>query len=188
MMINDGANEVHFKEVVLQTAGFEVLAKHRVDWTTLFGGVDDVQARLEGIKLRLFYYKDYLGPNGNAPDIEFFASDSAIAEKADLLRRGLRALSKGYTYSARHPDQAAQILIQENKSSLGKSKTWITASSREFAKTLLDRRGRWGCQTPQQFMGLGQALAKGRQLKDAKGKPVTPTRYSQFFTNDLLSC
>jgi len=48
----DGVKEAAFKQVVLNADVITALAAHRIDYTAVFGGIDDVTAALQGIKLR----------------------------------------------------------------------------------------------------------------------------------------
>ena len=52
----DGVKRPIFRQVVLDADVITALAAHRVDYTAVFGGIDDVTAALQGIKLRTFPY------------------------------------------------------------------------------------------------------------------------------------
>ena len=110
-----------FRQVVLNGSAYQALEAKRVAYTIMFGGVDDITAELGGAKLRLFPIRDYLGAAASFPDDSLVASDREIASNASVLRRGLAALAQGYIFSARHPAQAEQILIEDNRSFLATS-------------------------------------------------------------------
>ena len=115
----DGVAKPSFKQVVLNTDVFDALSKGRIQYTAVFGGIDDVTAGLQGIRLRLFPYRRYLGAAGNYPNVVFVASDSTIAKRrraaahADGARPGLRVLREapgggGEDPDRRQPDRARQ--------------------------------------------------------------------------------
>jgi ABC-type nitrate/sulfonate/bicarbonate transport system substrate-binding protein len=176
----DGVTKPSFKQVVLNTDVIDALAKHRIQYTAVFGGIDDVTAELQGVKLRLFPFRKYLGTAGGYPNVVFVASDSTISKRADALRRTLKALSQGYEYSAKHPADAERILIATNRTALGKSAKIVTATGNATAKTFLGGDGRWGLLSPSAFTGLERILAKGGLVKGTLPAP------SELFTNALL--
>ena len=176
----DGVAKPSFKQVVLNTDVIDALSKNRIQYTAVFGGIDDVTARLQGVKLRLFPYRKYLGAAGSYPNVVFVASDGTIAKKAAALRRTLAALAQGYAYSARHPAEAEKILIAANRTALGKSGAIVTATGDATAKTFLDADGRWGVLSAGSFTGLERLLAGGGLVKGHL------PRADELFTNALL--
>jgi ABC-type nitrate/sulfonate/bicarbonate transport system substrate-binding protein len=176
----DGVARPAFKQVVLNTDAYDALAKHRIQYTAVFGGIDDVTARLQGIKLRVFPYRKYLGAAGNYPNVVFVASDSTISKRAAALRGALAALAQGYEYSARHPAEAERILIASNRTALGKSAGIVTATGDATAPTFVDSAGSWGRLSASDFAGLEKILAGGGLLDGTS--PAT----RDLFTNALL--
>jgi ABC-type nitrate/sulfonate/bicarbonate transport system substrate-binding protein len=176
----DGVAAPSFKQVVLNTDVIDALAKHRIQYTAVFGGIDDVTAELQGVKLRTFPYRRYLGAAGDYPNVVFVASDATIAKRRDALRRTLKALAQGYEYSARHPAQAERILIEANRTALGKSGTIVTATGNATAKTFLDGTSRWGTLHANGFAALEKILAQGGLVKGTLPAP------GELFTNALL--
>jgi ABC-type nitrate/sulfonate/bicarbonate transport system substrate-binding protein len=177
---SDGVARPAFKQVVLNTDAYDALAKHRIQYTAVFGGIDDVTARLQGIKLRVFPYRKYLGAAGNYPNVVFVASDSTISQRAAALRGALAALAQGYEYSARHPAEAERILIASNRTALGKSAGIVTATGDATAPTFVDSAGSWGRLSASDFAGLEKILAGGGLLDGTS--PAT----RDLFTNALL--
>jgi ABC-type nitrate/sulfonate/bicarbonate transport system substrate-binding protein len=176
----DGVAKPGFKQVVLDTDVIDALSKNRVQYTAVFGGIDDVTAALQGVKLRTFPYKNYLGAGGNYPNAVFAASDAEIANHADALRRTLKALAQGYEFAASHPAAAEQILIKDNPTALAHSQKIIIATGNATAPTFLDGQGVWGPLNDEDFSGLETILAHGGLLKGAL-PPV-----SDVYTNSLL--
>jgi ABC-type nitrate/sulfonate/bicarbonate transport system substrate-binding protein len=176
----DGVAKPSFKQVVLNTDVIDALAKNRIQYTAVFGGIDDVTAELQGVKLRLFPYRKYLGAAGGYPNVVFVASDETIAKKADVLRRTLAALAAGYEYSAKHPADAEKILIAANRTALGKSGKIVAATGNATAKTFVNASGQWGPLSAGAFTGLEKILAKGGLVKGTLPAP------RDLFTNALL--
>jgi len=181
VMAKAGASNPVYKEVVLSTSAYQALASKRVAYSVMFGGVDDVTAELQGAQLRLFPIKDYLGAAASFPDDSLVATDAEIAGNAAALRAGLAALSAGYTWSAKHPAQAEQILIKANASALAHSQNIIVATGNATAPTFLNSAGQWGTLSDASFAGVTQLLNSAGLFK---GK--TPPAASDDYTNTLL--
>jgi ABC-type nitrate/sulfonate/bicarbonate transport system substrate-binding protein len=176
----DGVAKPEFKQVVLNTDVIDALSKERIQYTAVFGGIDDVTAALQGIKLRTFPYKDYLGTGGNYPNAVFAASDTEITQHSDVLRRALKALAEGYEFSAHNPAAAEQILIKDNPTALAHSKNIVVATGNATAPTFLNSAGVWGPLSDDDFSGLETILSHGGVIKGA------PLPASEFYTNSLL--
>ena len=137
----DGVKHPIFKQVVLEANAVTALAAHRVDYTAVFGGIDDVTAALQGIKLRTFPYKNYLGSAGDYPNAVFVASDKDIAARGPVLARALKALAEGYEYAARNPAAAEAMLIADNRTALSNAKRIVDATGNATAPHFDDARG-----------------------------------------------
>jgi ABC-type nitrate/sulfonate/bicarbonate transport system substrate-binding protein len=176
-----GVKNPVFNEVVVDTSAYQALASGRVAYTSMFGGIDDVTAELQGAKLRLFPIRDYLGAAASFPDDSLAATDAEIDHDPSLLRHGLAALSEGYIWSEKHPAQAEAILIKDNETSLEHSQNIIYATGNAFVKTLLTPSGQWGTLSDASFAGITQIMAGGGLFKGE-----TPPSASDDFTNNLL--
>ena len=138
------------------------LAAHRIDYTAVFGGIDDVTAALEGVKLRTFPYNRYLGAAGNYPNAVFVASDRDIAARGPILRRALKALARGIRVRGapsggrrEDPDRAT------TETALANAKRIIDATGNATAPHFLDTAGAWGPETDADYAGLEKILAGG---------------------------
>jgi ABC-type nitrate/sulfonate/bicarbonate transport system substrate-binding protein len=175
----DGVKHPDFRQVVLDASVITALAAHRIDYTAVFGGIDDVTAALQGIKLRTFPYNRYLGAAGNYPNAVFVATDSDIAARGPVLARALKALAEGYEFAAHHPAAAEQILIADNETALGNAKRIVDATGNATAVHFLDPAGVWGPETKADYAGLEKILAGGHLIK-------TSPAMSDLYTNALL--
>jgi ABC-type nitrate/sulfonate/bicarbonate transport system substrate-binding protein len=176
-----GVSHPVFRQVVLNGSAYQALEAKRVAYTTMFGGVDDVTAELGGARLRLFPIRDYLGAAASFPDDSLVASDKEIATNKSVLRRGLAALAEGYVFSARHPAQAEQILIEDNRSFLATSRNVVVATGNATAPTFLTPSGQWGTLSDASFSGITQIMAEGGLF----GRKAPPPA-SEDYTDSLL--
>jgi ABC-type nitrate/sulfonate/bicarbonate transport system substrate-binding protein len=175
----DGVKQPVFKQVVLNADVITALAAHRIDYTAVFGGIDDVTAALQGTKLRTFAYNRYLGAAGNYPNAVYVASDRDIATRGPILARALKALAEGYAFAAHHPAAAEQILIKDNETALRKAQNIVVATGNATAPHFLDKGGVWGPQTNADYSGLERILAGAHLIKSSP--PL-----GELYTNALL--
>ena len=152
------------------------LRAHRIDYTAVFGGIDDVTAALQGVKLRTFPYNRYLGAAGNYPNAVFVASDKDIAARGPILARALKALAQGYEFAAHHPAAAEQILIADNRTALGNATKIIDATGNATAPHFLDHAGVWGPQSDADYAGLERILAGAHLIKRSPALRARSTR------------
>ncbi len=175
-----GVAKPSFKQVVLNTDVITALSKNRIQYTAVFGGIDDVTAGLQGVKLRTFPYRDALGAAGDYPNAVYVASDDEIANRGPILRRALTALAEGYEYSVAHPAEAEQLLIRDNETALSKSTEIVQRTGDATVRQFLDPQGHWGPLTDEDFSGLTRILVGGGVVKGTAPAP------SDLYTNALL--
>lgn len=176
----DGVADPKFDEVVLNTAFLDALSKNRIAYSAVFTGIDDVTAEMQGVKLRLFPYRDFLGAAGDYPNAVYVASDATIAERGDALKRAMAALAEGYEWSAANPEDAARILVEQNQTELSKQVEIVDKTAAATAPLFLDPSGVWGPLHDEDFAGLTQILVDGGVLKDAPPAP------GDLYTDELL--
>ena len=124
-----------FDTLEMVTTGFSdalaLLAQKQVDLVWIYYGWQGVQAEQQGIDLNVVMMKDYVDcvPDYYTPVV--IASEATVADKPDVVKAVLEALSRGYTYAAEHPDEAADVLLAaapELDSALVKeSQRWLSA-------------------------------------------------------------
>ena len=170
-----------YREVNLGTDAYQALAARRVAYSIVFGGIDDITAQLQGVHLREFPIRRYLGSAFSFPDDAFVALDSEVAAHATLFRHALAALAKGYEYAAHHPASAERILMADNPTALAHSANIVTATGNATAPTFLSKAGTWGGMDNADFAGLTNILVHGGLIPPAKAPAP-----SSDFTNALL--
>ena len=169
------------REVDLGDEAYQALAAHRVAYSVVYGGIDDVTAELAGVKLRVFPISRYLPSAFTFPDDAWVATDKEVTQDPGLLRRGLAALSEGYVFAAHHPAAAERILLEDNRTALADSANVITATGNATARTFLTPAGKWGPMDGGDFAGITSILVGGGLIKASKAPAA-----SSDFTDSLL--
>jgi ABC-type nitrate/sulfonate/bicarbonate transport system substrate-binding protein len=170
-----------YREVNLGDDAYQALAAHRVAYSIVFGGIDDVTAELAGVRLRVFSIRRYLPSAFVFPDDAWVAMDREVTGDTDLLRRGLAALSQGYRFSAAHPAAAEKILIDDNRTALEDAGNIVVATGNATAPTFLTPKGTWGPMDDADFAGVTRILVGGGLIKASAAPPP-----AQDFTDRLL--
>jgi ABC-type nitrate/sulfonate/bicarbonate transport system substrate-binding protein len=176
-----------FTVATLDSAAYEALYNHQVDFTIPFTAWEGVEATERGIDLRYFRFADYGFP-------EFYqvvlACDRTWLERdPDAAKRFIGATAKGFDFAAHDPDAASAILIAENPGVFD-ANTALPKESQRFLVNegyLLDADGKFGTQTLERWQGYSKFLYDQGLLADANGKPLTaPLDWASLFTNDYL--
>jgi ABC-type nitrate/sulfonate/bicarbonate transport system substrate-binding protein len=176
-----------FKVATLDNAAYEALYNHQADFTIPFTAWEGVEATLRHIDLRYFQFSDYGFP-------EFYqvvlACDRQWLQKEpDAAKRFVGATVRGLQFSNDHPDEAAQMLVDENPGAFNANKD-LPKASQEFLASggyLVDATGKAGTQTLTEWTAYSKFLYDQHLLADAAGKPLTkPLDYASLFTNDFL--
>jgi ABC-type nitrate/sulfonate/bicarbonate transport system substrate-binding protein len=176
-----------FTVATLDAAAYEALYSKKADFTIPFTAWEGVEAQQRGIALRYFQFADYGFP-------QFYqvvlACDRQWLERdPDAARRFVIATVKGFQFAADHPDDAAQILIDQNPGVFDANKA-LPKASQEFLATggyLVDANGVFGTQTLERWTGYSAFLYDQGLLAGADGKPLgQPLDYQRLFTNDFL--
>ena len=142
LMEGSGAD---FAKLKMVTTGFSdsmvLLAEKQVDLVWIYYGWQGIQAEEKGIDLSVVMMEDYLHsvPDFYTPVV--ITSEAEMAKRPEVVEALLAALSRGYTFAAEHPDEAADILLEAvpelDAAVVRKSQRWL--SKYHIADT-----GRWG--------------------------------------------
>jgi ABC-type nitrate/sulfonate/bicarbonate transport system substrate-binding protein len=142
LMAGSGAD---YSSLQVVTTGFSdplaLLKEGQIDLAWIFYGWQGIQAEQMGIDLNIVMMKDYFDriPDYYTPVV--IASEATIAGKPGLVQALLEALSRGYTFSAEHPDEAAEVLISAVPELDGKL---VRESQRWVARYYIAEAPRWG--------------------------------------------
>jgi len=104
-----------FNKVKILETGFSdplaLIAEKQIDMAWIFYGWQGFQAKQQGVALNVVMMKDYFDciPDYYTPVV--IASEDTIAKKPEVVRAFMKALSRGYDFAIKNPDEAAKILV-----------------------------------------------------------------------------
>jgi ABC-type nitrate/sulfonate/bicarbonate transport system substrate-binding protein len=158
------------------TDPLSLLEQEQIDLAWIFYGWQGIQAEQMGIDLNVVMMADYFDsvPDFYTPVV--ITSEAKIAERPDLVAAVLRALSRGYTFAAEHPDEAAEVLLSavpELDRALAK------ASQRWLSDYYIAEASRWGEQKESVWRDYADWMV-------AQGIMTTPVAPEDAFTNRFL--
>lgn len=169
-----------FDTLEMVTTGFSdplaLLAERQVDLVWIYYGWQGVQAEQQGIDLNVVMMTDYFDcvPDYYTPVV--ITSEATVADKPDVVRALLEALSRGYTYAAEHPDEAAEVLlaaVPELDSAL------VKESQRWLSDYYIAEAPRWGEQSESVWQGYADWMVENDIV-------TTPVAVEDAFTNQFL--
>ncbi|MGD9676106.1 MAG: ABC transporter substrate-binding protein [Candidatus Bipolaricaulia bacterium] len=140
-----GADDRSVERVNMGTIDFcTAIRRDLADFFWIFYGWDGVHAELEGIDFV------YIPLAGLAPELDYYtpvivASERLAASDPNLVSRFVRALARGATYTALHPDEAAGALLRHAPEL---DRDLVLASQRWLASQSVTDPAAWGWQDP----------------------------------------
>lgn len=111
VMRQDGGDFSKVQMVNIGTADFFASVQKNVDFAWIFWGWDGIAAELKGVPLNFIRLRDY----NDALDFYspvIIASDKTVKNDPELVKRFMKATSRGYQYCISHPEQAGEILLK----------------------------------------------------------------------------
>jgi ABC-type nitrate/sulfonate/bicarbonate transport system substrate-binding protein len=175
-----------FKDVTLNTDAYQALYAGQADFALPEPTWEVIQAKLVGKPLTTFDLSGYGFPDIYSALIA--TSHQYLNAHADLARKFLAAVQKGYAYATAHPADAANLLIKANSAVLGTQKELVEQSAAlEAAQYYKAADGTIGTQTQARWKALTDFLYANGILTDAAGKalPSEPD-VSTLYTNAYL--
>lgn len=175
-----------FKNVTLDTSAYEAVYNGKADFTISVVTWEVVQAKLVGKPMKTFNLTDYGFPDQYSNLIA--TSQKYLKAKGDEARKFLAAVQKGYSYAADHPKEAAQILIDANKSAFPNPElVYQSQQALVDGGYLRDDKGQVGYQSAEHWSAYGDFLYGNGLLSDANGKKLTAKPdWTTYYTNDYL--
>lgn len=185
LVIRNAGGTGQFKEVVLNTDAYQALYAGQADFAMPEPTWEGIEATLVGKPLKDFQLSDYGAPATYSTLIA--SSDTFLRKNPVLARKFLAAVSRGYTYAAEHPDQAAALLVKANRSVLTNA-TLVKQSEELLAQQYYRAAdGSIGGQTSAIWQAYTDFQFKNGLLTDANGKALTrEPDVSEFFTTAYL--
>jgi len=169
-----------FGTLQIVTTGFSdplaLLAEGQIDLAWIFYGWQGIQAKQMGIDLDVVMMKDYFDcvPDFYTPVV--IAGEETIAEKPEVVTALVAALSRGYTFAAEHPEEAAEILLSAvpelDSALVRESQAWLSAY-------YIAEASQWGEQKESIWRDYADWLVE-------QGVVTTPISPEDAFTNRFL--
>lgn len=188
MEVNDGAANPGYQSTQVDNADVSSLLTKNFDFVWIYQGVEGIQAKDKGIQLNMFKLQDYGVPDFYSPVL--ITSEKMIQQHPDIVKAFVTATAQGYTFSAQHPNQSVDDLINGTG---GISKTLfdtrqVALDSQVFqSKEYIADSKCWGAQQASVWTGFPRLLFRIGALTDANNKPLTQEPdYNAMFTNQFL--
>ena len=128
---------------------FPALLSGKVDLAWIYMAWDGIQAQLKGVALNTVPLYGSCVPDYYTPVL---ITGEKTLENEKLIKAFLKATSRGYTYAADHPEEAADILLKHSPESdpalVHTSQVWLSPRYQDDAT-------RWGQQDPEIWSTFG---------------------------------
>jgi len=169
-----------FSQLEIVNTGFAdplaLLDADQIDLGWIFYGTEGVAAEQQGIALSVVMMSDYTDcvPDYYTPVL--ITSEAMIADRPEVVRAFVGAVSRGYQFAIENPDEAAAILLAQTPESgealLRAQQAWL--SPRYQADAL-----RWGEQSVEVWQAYSQWMVD-------QGILAEPIDAQAAFTNEFL--
>lgn len=175
LMKENGADvsKVEFKNI--GDADYFVAVERDVDFSLVYQGWTGIEGELRNKDLNMVYLKDF------SEALDFYTpiiatNEKQIEKNPELVEKFIHAAVKGYEFAIENPDEAAQILIDQepdlDPDLVLKSQQWLSTQYQDDAPQFgIQEELRW--QKVNDFMSEHDILKEALNIKEA-------------FTNDFL--
>jgi ABC-type nitrate/sulfonate/bicarbonate transport system substrate-binding protein len=153
-----------------------LIAEDQIDVAWIFYGWEGFQAKQQGVDINVVMMEDYFSciPDYYTPVV--IASEDTIANKPEVVRAFMEALSRGYDFAIANPDEAAELLLTSvpelNAELVKASQNWISEYYQADAP-------RWGEQKESVWQDYTDWMVEYGILS-------APISASDAFTNEFL--
>ncbi|WP_073157309.1 ABC transporter substrate-binding protein [Seinonella peptonophila] len=175
LMKQDGAASQSVRINNVGNVDFFHALKKGIDFMWIYQGWTGIEAELRGLKLNMVYLTDY------SKDLDYYTpilatNEQQIKKDPATVKKFMAAVSKGYQFAIQHPEQAADILIKEEKdlnpALVKKSQLWLSKKYQDDAAV-------WGWQKKEVWENYTNWLRKNQLIK-GKYDP------NQAYTNQFI--
>ena len=155
------------------------LANHETDAIWVFYGWGCINAEVQGFDFDYFFFKD-LDPVFDYYTPVIIGNNEYMNENPETTRAFLSAVKKGYEYAAQHPQEAAEILIEnDNTGSLEGSEELVRRSQEWISAQYIDDAESWGVIDPARWDAFYDWLYDNSLIE-------TELPHGTGFTNEYL--
>ncbi|WP_329536165.1 ABC transporter substrate-binding protein [Streptomyces sp. NBC_01450] len=184
-VIQEDGGKGTFKQITLNTSAYAALYAGKADFAMPMPTWEGLEAKLTGKPLKDFQLSNYGFPAIYSTLIA--SSGQYLKQNPEVAKKFLAVVDKGYEYAADHPDQAADLLIAANKSTLTNTelvKKSETLLAKEYYRAA---DGTIGTQTAKRWQDFADFEFESGLLVDENGKKLTKAPdASAFFTDAYL--
>ncbi|HEY5152668.1 MAG TPA: ABC transporter substrate-binding protein [Candidatus Saccharimonadales bacterium] len=173
-----------FDNVTLDIDPVQALQTRRVDFAWVFAGWEVIEAQRAGLRLTTFPITEYGVPDYSTPNI--ITSPSTMKAKKALLQKFMTATSRGYTYAAAHPAEAAQMLIDTAPKGTFPDPGLVKQSQAYLSPRYRDAGRQWGIQSQASWHNYPQFMIDRQAVLDTSGKPVKKLNLQALYSNEFL--
>lgn len=175
IMSKAGADPEKVTFIDIGSVDFFSVIGERVDFTWIFYGWDGVRAELKKTPLNILMLKD-LDPALDYYTPVLVTSEKNIAERPDIVKKFMSAVSKGYEFSINEPESAANILLKHapelDKDLVLASQKWLSSQYKSDAPY-------WGMQKSNVWANYAAWMME----KELLSKEI---KIEEAFTNEFL--
>lgn len=186
MIRNDGG-EGTFESVTLGTSAYDAVYSGTADFAQGLTTWEGIEAELAGTPLNFFLPADY-GVTATPAEIGISTTRDYLSSHSDVVQRFAQATQKGYQYAVDNPDEAGDILIEQNPSA--NLDTDLVHESQELLSSDYwpDADGSVGHADLDAWQQYVDYLVSNGLLTDENGATVTEAPdVSDLVTNNYLS-
>ncbi|MCL4418245.1 MAG: ABC transporter substrate-binding protein [Actinobacteria bacterium] len=140
LMEKYGADFSKLQIINIGASDFFTSVQKDVDFSWIYYGWDGIAAEVKNFKINFIKLQD-LDENLDFYTPVIIASEENIKNNPELIKKFLKATSKGYEFAIKYPDEAAQILL---KAVPELDKNIIVKSQQYLAKQYQAEAPKWG--------------------------------------------
>ncbi|WP_099191611.1 ABC transporter substrate-binding protein [Tepidibacter mesophilus] len=140
LMTKDGGDYNKIEMVDIGSQDFFTSVQNNVDFTWIYYGWDGVAANVKNIPINFISMKD-LDKNLDYYTPVIISNEDTLKNDEDMVKKFLKATTKGYEYSINNPEDAVESLLKENPEI---DKTIAVESQKYLAKEYKADANRWG--------------------------------------------
>jgi len=170
---NADLDQVDF--ITLGDADFFAAVQRDVDFSLVFQGWTGIEAELRDVDLNMIYLADF------SEQLDFYTpilatSEEMIESDPDTVTAFMEAAAEGYEYAIEHPEEAADILIEQepdlDPDLVKKSQAWLSPRYQDDAE-------QWGIQEESRWQSFADFMVEHQIIEE-------PLDVEDAFTNQFL--
>lgn len=140
VVMDDGGNWAEVSLISQYVENIQGAFESGIDSVWIYYAWDGINTELAGVETNFFLFSDY-GTELDYYSPVIIVNDDFLVSNQDLVKKFMKAVSKGYTYAMEHPDEAAEILVNANE---GMDLELCKASQEWLADQYQADAARWG--------------------------------------------